>query len=177
MKNLIGLSVIILVVISSCSKNDDQAESNDQQYYLSDDICECSNQLALQILNNDTLWIPNAITPNGDAINDHFRIFGIENVPENSIKFMDRHNNVLIQFSPFTDYWDGTYNLNGSNVTADNGKYYFEITAGDQTIKRALLVISSNDLSEPYFDVKPSEAECSIISGLVDADDPIFLWK
>lgn len=176
MKNLAFVLIVVSIFISSCNKNDDQQESNDM-YYLSDDICECSNQEALQIINNDTIWIPNAITPNGDGLNDRFRILGIEKIIDNSIRFMDRNNNVLIQFSPFTDYWDGTYILNGSTVTADNGKYYFEITAGGQTIKRALLLISSNDLSESYFDIKPSESDCDIIAGLLNADDPIFIWK
>ncbi|MCD4788816.1 MAG: gliding motility-associated C-terminal domain-containing protein [Bacteroidales bacterium] len=176
MKNLINAFIIILIVISSCSKNDNknQSGSNDKQYFLSDDICECCNQYPIQILNNDTLGITNAITPNGDGFNDHFIILGIEAITENSIKFMDRNNNVLIQFSPYNNNWNGTYNFNGSTVTADNGKYYFELTAGSQTIKGAILLISSIYLSEPYFDIKPSEANCDKVCDLFDANDPIF---
>lgn len=166
------------MVICSCNKNDDQSEESDTQYYYSDDICECANQEPMQVINNDTLMFPSAITPNGDGKNDRFQIYGIENLPENSVSFLDRHNNVLIQFSPFTDYWDGTYNLNGTTVTADNGKYYYEIKGAGQSIKGVFLLISSmNPPSDSYFDIKPSEAECSVIAGLVDPDDQIFWWK
>lgn len=178
MKKLIWLTCLIMMIVCSCNKNDDQSEGNETKYYYSDDICECADQELIQVLNNDTLIFPSAISPNGDGVNDRLQIFGIWNIPENTVKFLDRHNNVLIQFSPFTDYWDGTYNSNGTTVTAENGKYYYEVTSSGETKKGIFLLISSTNPSiDPYFDIKPSESECNIIAGLIDPDDHIFQWK
>jgi len=55
--------------------------------------------------------IPNAFTPNGDGLNDKFRIFGVE--PENITKFnfqiYNRWGQMIFYTTSILDAWDGTY--------------------------------------------------------------------
>ncbi len=41
------------------------------------------------------VFIPNAITPNNDSLNDKFKIVGLEKFPENSIEIFNRWGNIV----------------------------------------------------------------------------------
>jgi gliding motility-associated-like protein len=54
--------------------------------------------------------IPNAFTPNGDGLNDKFRIFGTppENITEYNFRIFNRWGEVLFETSDIENGWDGT---------------------------------------------------------------------
>lgn len=53
------------------------------------------------------LLIPNAITPNGDGINDYFYIKNIEYYPENTLVIFSRRGDVLYTFKSYDNRFDG----------------------------------------------------------------------
>ncbi|SFC13216.1 conserved repeat domain-containing protein/gliding motility-associated C-terminal domain-containing protein [Parapedobacter composti] len=53
------------------------------------------------------LSIPNTFTPNGDGLNDQFRIRGLELFPENRIVIFNRWGNEVFKASPYKGDWDG----------------------------------------------------------------------
>jgi gliding motility-associated-like protein len=55
--------------------------------------------------------IPDAFTPNGDGLNDKFRILGIppENITRFNLQIFDRWGQIVFQTNDIMDSWDGTY--------------------------------------------------------------------
>ncbi len=62
--------------------------------------------------------VPNVFTPNGDGINDTFRIPGLGNQPWH-MTILNRWGNVVYEADPYPNNWDG-----GS---APSGVYYFRL--------------------------------------------------
>lgn len=56
------------------------------------------------------LTIPNVFTPNGDGVNDHFTIVGIEACEEHRLIIRNRNGQVVFQSTSYQNDWDG-YNL------------------------------------------------------------------
>jgi gliding motility-associated-like protein len=54
--------------------------------------------------------IPNAFTPNGDGLNDKFRILGtpIENITEYNFRIFNRWGQIIFETNNIEDAWDGT---------------------------------------------------------------------
>jgi gliding motility-associated-like protein len=53
--------------------------------------------------------IPNAFTPNGDGLNDRFRIVGLppENITEFNIQIFDRWGQIVFESTDISESWDG----------------------------------------------------------------------
>ena len=75
---------------------------------------------------------PRFFTPNGDGINDYWRISNLENQPNVKINIYDRFGKLLKQFSSTGTGWDGTYN--GTMLPADDYWFYF-VLENNRTIK------------------------------------------
>jgi gliding motility-associated-like protein len=79
------------------------------------------------------LTIPNAITPDGDGINDSFVISGLDNYPNNSIVIFNRWGNEVFFAAPYLNDWTGT-SMNQLNIGGDelpSGTYYYILELGD----------------------------------------------
>ena len=68
------------------------------------------------------LIIPNIFSPNGDNINDVFKIIG-NDVSKFTLHIWDRWGNLVFKSEKLTDYWNGK--SNGSYV--ENGVYVYQI--------------------------------------------------
>lgn len=53
------------------------------------------------------LHIPNAITPNGDGVNDVFIISGLEQYPENELTILNRWGNHVFEQKGYAQNWSG----------------------------------------------------------------------
>lgn len=69
-------------------------------------------------------FVSNALTPNGDNINDELYVENIETIPENDIKIFNEYGQEVYSASPYKNDWKGTYN--GSRLP--DGTYYYVLT-------------------------------------------------
>ena len=60
----------------------------------------------------ETIFIPSAVTPNGDGRHDTWNILGIDTQPSAKIYIFDRYGKLLKQLNPEGSGWDGTFNGN-----------------------------------------------------------------
>ncbi|MDQ8004140.1 MAG: PKD domain-containing protein [Pedobacter sp.] len=87
----------------------------------SDKGCLQKDQVFVKLLKN--LEIPNAITPNGDLINDVWNIKYIESYPEATVEIYDRAGQNVFKSKGYAKPFDGTHNNNNLPV----GTYYYII--------------------------------------------------
>ena len=72
----------------------------------------------------ECLFIADALTPNGDGINDRWVVGGLEFYPQSEVEVFNRWGQLLFRSKPGTTWWDGTYN--GALLPASD--YYYVIT-------------------------------------------------
>ena len=97
------------------------------------DQCLYADTLAIDINSIDCdILIPNVVTPNGDGVNDFFRINGLENFPGSSLNVFNRWGNRIYKSDDYKNDWspavsDGTYFyiVNVSDGRKFNG--FFEV--------------------------------------------------
>ncbi|NCD72392.1 T9SS type B sorting domain-containing protein [Mucilaginibacter agri] len=73
--------------------------------------------------NNALLHIPNTFTPNGDGINDTWKIKGTENYNQIEVDVFNRYGNIVYKANNYDNEWPGT--TNGQKLPA--GVYYYVI--------------------------------------------------
>lgn len=79
--------------------------------------------------------IYNGLSPNGDNLNDYWRIDGIEAYPNNRVRVFDRFNNLIFETTGYNNdnnSWRGQANhsmMNGSNMS--EGTYFYSVDLGD----------------------------------------------
>ena len=72
-----------------------------------------------------------AISPNGDGLNDYWVISGIEHFPNNSVHLFDRWNNLVYNLEGYNNIdlvWKGESNRGISKKDLDDGTYYYKLT-------------------------------------------------
>jgi gliding motility-associated-like protein len=67
--------------------------------------------------------IPNAFSPNGDGINDTWRIVAIETYPDPEVTIFNRYGQTIFRSRGYSRPWDGTFN--GKKLPT--GTYYYII--------------------------------------------------
>ncbi len=94
-----------------------------------------------------TKWfVPNAFSPNGDGVNDAFRVFG-EDILSLDLRVYDRWGTLLFQTNDPSQGWDGRYKGEALNSGVflwkaaiegyrRNGKKFTEILSGDVALIR-----------------------------------------
>ena len=85
-------------------------DSDSGIYYVEaiDDYCtERSPEFLLAPIVMPELFIPNIFTPNGDGINDKFRIGGIAAFPENTLTVINKRGKLVYSKKNYDNSWDG----------------------------------------------------------------------
>ncbi|MFW6019383.1 MAG: gliding motility-associated C-terminal domain-containing protein [Bacteroidales bacterium] len=97
--------------------------------------CETYKYETKVIFESCDLTIPNVITPNGDGINDYFKIEGLENYPGSKLIILDRNGKEL--------YVDENYQNDFDGNNLPEGSYYYILQVNDkhQTTKKGNLNI------------------------------------
>jgi gliding motility-associated-like protein len=67
--------------------------------------------------------IPNAFSPNGDGINDDWKIVNLITYPEATVQVFNRHGQKVFESRGYNVNWNGTYNSQPLPV----GTYYYVI--------------------------------------------------
>jgi gliding motility-associated-like protein len=79
-----------------------------------------------------TIDIPNAYSPNGDGVNDIFRITNIESYPGSSFQVFNRWGNKVLDQSPYANDWDGTSQFGSAfGEQLPESTYYYVLDLGD----------------------------------------------
>ena len=84
-------------------------------------------------LNDDAIVVHQAVSPNGDGINDFLQIDGIQAYPDNKLTIMNRSGQMIYQTSGYdntTKTFDGHSNKNGQMQLP--GTYFYQL---DYTVK------------------------------------------
>ena len=85
----------------------------------------------------------NAFTPNGDGVNDYWKLSGLDIFPDNStLQIFDRFGNLVYKQISNTEFiWDGKFN--SRNLVTDS--YWYVINAADgRTYKGWILLKNRN---------------------------------
>jgi gliding motility-associated-like protein len=77
------------------------------------------------------LNIPTAFTPDGDGVNDTWRIRSLTDFPHCNVEIFNQWGSLVFRSSGYGTPWDGRYN----GEPAPAGAYYFVIDLGDHTNK------------------------------------------
>jgi len=96
-------------------------------YYITNGIGFDTANVCITVL-CDTFIIFNAISPNGDNVNDGFTIIGIENYPGNQVDVFDRWGHRVLCQKNYTNVnaWKGDWD----GKTLPDGTYFYHINLG-----------------------------------------------
>jgi len=99
--------------------------------------CTVSDTVFIKVLKSPL--VPNAFSPNGDGINDTWRIQYLESYPGATIEVFNRYGQKVFESTGYTTEWDGYFN--GSLLPI--GTYYYIINPrnGRKTITGAVTII------------------------------------
>ncbi len=92
--------------------------------------CTNKDSVLVNVIEIVELFIPNAITPNGDGKNDCFYIRGLENFPENQLIIYNRWGNKIFESISYQNNWYGESQITGEILP--NGTYYYILKLNDE---------------------------------------------
>ncbi len=78
----------------------------------------------------------NLFSPNGDGINDVFRIDCIEKYPDNTLEVFNRYGNTVFRQKGYDNTWQGESNVKNTisrNGQLPAGTYYYVLSLGNGT--------------------------------------------
>lgn len=108
---------------------------------ITDTLCNVEYQHEFEVrvdaLKKDT-YIPNAFTPDGDGVNDHFEVSGESCEGSDYMRIYNRWGQLIFETNdPFNTYWDGTY----KGKPAQQGVYTFILKVGEKTEREHVTLI------------------------------------
>jgi gliding motility-associated-like protein len=111
----------------------------------------CPSKSVQAIIQVDDVKIPNGFSPNGDRVNDCFRVLGGENAVTSELIIVDRYNNVVFESKKFnegnsnlddcTGWWDGR---NKSGKELPSGTYFYQLILNGDKIYKGYVVLKRN---------------------------------
>ncbi len=102
--------------------------------------CSVYNSVKVDPVNETCLIIPNAISPNGDLINDIWNIGLVELYPEIEIKVFNRWGEPVWRSEKgYPQPWDG--NSNGENLPMDSYHYIIDLHNGTKPIIGTITIV------------------------------------
>lgn len=93
--------------------------------------CKDSGQVEVKVAYQPKLMMPNAFSPNGDGLNDVFKIEGRQYERLISFQVFDRNGTKVFETTNINKGWDGTY-LNGEKAGAGVYFYFIEMANVDR---------------------------------------------
>ncbi|RIV44933.1 gliding motility-associated C-terminal domain-containing protein [Flagellimonas pelagia] len=93
-----------------------------------------SNNFAEAYVVPTCLVVYNEFSPNGDGVNDYFKIDCIAQYPNNSLQVYNRWGNIVFETRSYKNDWDGTPNGRAIVQKEDQlpvGTYYYVLDLGD----------------------------------------------
>lgn len=103
----------------------------------------------ITVKDNDRFFVPNIITPNGDGLNDTWKLDFLADYPDHLITVYDRNGKVVFQANNYQNDWDGSGQAKGgyvAHINLVNGIYTYVIDLGDKqkTVLKSWMEIRSD---------------------------------
>ena len=89
-------------------------------------LCD-SAWVRIRIRCSDSLLVFNAVSPNGDGVNDVFVIEGLQKTPNHTLCIYDRWGNEVLKTTNYQSDWGGTWN----GKLLPDGQYFYYIRNDD----------------------------------------------
>ena len=99
--------------------------ANTNAWFAGNKGCQLSDDVFVKLLKFPA--IPNTFTPNGDGINDQWRIDYLNSYPDNRVQIFTRAGNLIFESRGYNTPWDGTFK--GKPMPFDT--YYYIIEPGN----------------------------------------------
>jgi gliding motility-associated-like protein len=108
--------------------------SDSIKYKICDSGNLCATAVAFIKVGYPPFKIYEGVSPNGDNLNDYWRIDGIELYPNNLIRVFDRFNNLVFETSSYSNEknnWQGQANHGLTHGTLPEGTYFYTVNLGN----------------------------------------------
>lgn len=96
---------------------------------ISDNGCKVKKDINIILSGYSKLFIPDAITPNGDGFNDYLEIFG-DKLSDFNLSIFDRWGSKVFETTVQDNFWNGTRN-NMKTEPLESGIYPYNITGSN----------------------------------------------
>ncbi len=133
--------------------------------HVSNDICDCADSQSTYVVDTITLTIPNLFTPNGDNINDMWRIKNIDKFPDNKVKITRPGLFGGTVYESIGYFQDFSGEKSSNKKALKEGKYKYEITVNGQIISGFVCIYNGSTETDNY--------DCLNACVLSDPTDPM----
>jgi gliding motility-associated-like protein len=99
--------------------------------------CNIESKASVAVKVVDKIVIPNTFTPNGDGVNDTWKIDALDSYANATIQVFNRYGTMIYNAKANATAWDGTYN--GSRLPSST--YYYKIDLKNGTIYSGWVLI------------------------------------
>jgi len=122
--------------------NQDFCGANDTLIYEVCNIVSCDTAniyvTVAECLNIEGLYVYDGFSPNGDFVNDFWKILGLEDLPDHHIYVYNRWGNLVFETKNYQNDWDGKWDA----TPLAPGTYFYLIEAGQEKKQSGYVVIS-----------------------------------
>ncbi|RYE21969.1 MAG: T9SS type B sorting domain-containing protein, partial [Sphingobacteriales bacterium] len=106
--------------------------------------CSITQSITLDVASDfATILSTNIMTPNGDGINDVWKIDNIELYPNNSVKVTDKAGRIVFQAKNYANTWDGTFA--GSQLAEGTYFYIVEFGNKERTVRGFITIVRNKN--------------------------------
>ncbi len=106
-------------------------------------LCDTIQPVIIRLEETDCSTIPNIFSPNGDGVNDYFRIPCIASgaYPNNTIIIYNQWGDKVFEASPYDNTWNGTLNGQNGKDLPDGVYYYIFRPSPDEMVRKGFIQI------------------------------------
>lgn len=132
------------------SPNPDFIGEDNFVYRVCNFVKQCDEATVLVIVNEESLFIPNAFTPNGDGYNDYFEIKGLAKYSQVKLKIFNRWGNLVFESGNYGNnagaggYWNGIANrgvrVGKGEVPAGTYFYILDLGQGSESLSGFIFI-------------------------------------
>ncbi len=169
---------ILLIFIISCHKEEPI------KFKFSQDICIAVDNhpdYSFNIIDYDSsiltlhLGFTDAITPNGDGLNDIFHIKNLHDCSSIKLTIYDRFKMQIAYFDDYQNEWDGFYSNYNENNLPNNGLLHYELIVDSQIkLNGSFVAIYDDNYDDDYFDMSIKYIPCKDYIQILDPFDPVI---